>query len=51
MKIMNFEFSIPNLELRAARWLAPSFFLALFAAFILLPFSLKDKLDAVCFGI
>lgn len=34
-----------------AKWVAPGFLTALVAVFILAPWSLKDKLDAVCFGI
>lgn len=34
-----------------APWIAPAFLTALVIAFILAPWSLKDKLDAVCFGI
>ena len=36
---------------RLQRWLAPAFLIALGAAFILAPFPLKDKLDAIPFGI
>ncbi len=32
-------------------WLAPAFLLALAGVFLLAPFGLKDKLDAICFGI
>ncbi len=32
-------------------WLAPAFLLALTAVFLIAPWGLKDKLDAVCFGI
>lgn len=34
-----------------AAWLAPAFLLGLVAVFIAAPWSLKGKLDAVCFGI
>lgn len=34
-----------------ATWIAPTFLLALVAVFIVAPWSLKGKLDAVCFGI
>ncbi len=34
-----------------AAWLAPAFLLGLVAIFILAPWSLKGKLDAVCYGI
>ncbi len=34
-----------------AAWMAPAFLLALVAVFIAAPWSLKNKLDAVCFGI
>lgn len=36
---------------RWAGWMAPAFLLALAGVFVLAPWSLKDKLDAVCFGI
>jgi hypothetical protein len=32
-------------------WIAPAFLLALVGVFVLAPWSLNDKLDAVCFGI
>ncbi len=48
---MNLEFRISNLRPTLARYAAAIFFLALFAIFVLAPFSLKDKLDAVCYGI
>ncbi len=32
-------------------WLAPAFLLGLVAVFVAAPWSLKGKLDAVCFGI
>lgn len=35
----------------STRWLAPAFLLALVAVFIGTPWALKNKLDAVCFGI
>ena len=34
-----------------ATWIAPAFLLALVTVFIAAPWSLKGKLDAVCFGI
>ncbi|HEX9075029.1 MAG TPA: hypothetical protein VF932_04590 [Anaerolineae bacterium] len=34
-----------------ATWIAPALLLALVAVFIAAPWSLKGKLDAVCFGI
>lgn len=34
-----------------APWLAPGFLLLFVVVFLLAPWSLKDKLDAVCFGI
>ncbi len=34
-----------------AAWLAPAFLLGLVAVFVAAPWSLKGKLDAVCFGI
>ncbi len=34
-----------------AKWIAPGFLITAVAVFILAPWSLKDKLDAVCFGI
>ena len=34
-----------------ARFLAPGFLFLLVVVFIVAPWSLKDKLDAVCFGI
>jgi hypothetical protein len=34
-----------------AKWVAPGFLITIVAVFILAPWSLKDKLDAVCFGI
>lgn len=33
------------------KWVAPGFLITIVAVFILAPWSLKDKLDAVCFGI
>ena len=36
---------------RIATWLAPGFLIAFVVVFLLAPWSLKDKLDAVCFGI
>lgn len=36
---------------RVTTWLAPAFLLALVAVFLVAPWSLKNKLDAVCFGI
>jgi hypothetical protein len=36
---------------RIVPWLAPGFLLLLVVVFLLAPWSLKDKLDAVCFGI
>jgi hypothetical protein len=38
-------------RLQFAKWAAPGFLIAIVAVFILAPWSLKDKLDAVCFGI
>ncbi len=38
-------------RVRITDWLAPAFLLALVAVFLLAPFSLQNKLDAVCFGI
>ncbi len=32
-------------------WIAPAFLLTLGAVFVLAPWSLMDKLHAVCFGI
>jgi hypothetical protein len=32
-------------------WLAPAFLLVLVAAFLVAPWTLQSKLDAVCFGI
>jgi hypothetical protein len=32
-------------------WIAPAFFIALVAVFVLLPFPLNAKLDGVCWGI
>jgi hypothetical protein len=32
-------------------WLAPAFLIGLVAIFLVAPFSLKNKLDAVCYGI
>ena len=34
-----------------APWLAPGFLGLLVVVFLLAPWTLKDKLDAVCFGI
>jgi hypothetical protein len=36
---------------RIAPWLAPGFLLLLVVVFLAAPWSIKDKLDAVCFGI
>lgn len=36
---------------RVASWLAPGFLGLLVVLFLLAPWSVKDKLDAVCFGI
>ncbi len=36
---------------RWVSWIAPAFLLALVAVFLAAPWSLKIKLDAVCFGI
>ena len=36
---------------RFAPWLAPGFLGLFVVVFLLAPWSLKDKLDAVCFGI
>ena len=36
---------------RFVDWLAPAFLLGLVAVFVAAPWSLKGKLDAVCFGI
>jgi hypothetical protein len=36
---------------RIVTWLAPGFLIALVGIFVLAPWSLKTKLDAVCFGI
>jgi hypothetical protein len=36
---------------RIAPWLAPGFLLLLVVVFLIAPWSLKDKLDAICFGI
>lgn len=38
-------------RVRVATWLAPAFLIALGALFILAPWSLKEKLDAVGYGI
>jgi hypothetical protein len=38
-------------RLNFGAWIAPAFLLALFAAFILFPGSMMDKLHGVCFGI
>jgi hypothetical protein len=38
-------------RVKLAAWLAPGFLLALVAAFILAPWSFKDKLDAIPYGI
>lgn len=38
-------------RLKIGAWLAPAFLLALFAAFVLFPGSMMDKLYGVCFGI
>ncbi len=34
-----------------AGWIGPAFLLAAVAIFIVVPWSLKGKLDAVCYGI
>ncbi len=36
---------------RVISWLTPTFWIALVGVFVLVPWSFKDKLDAVCFGI
>ncbi len=36
---------------RFVDWLAPAFLVGLVAIFLVAPFSLKGKLDAVCYGI
>ena len=36
---------------RFERWSAPAFFIVLALIFVLVPWSFKDKLDAICFGI
>ena len=38
-------------RLRLVAWIAPAFLLALVAAFILAPWSFKDKLDAIPYGL
>jgi hypothetical protein len=42
---------IQNRRATVAAWLAPAILLGLVAVFIAAPWSLKGKLDAVCFGI
>lgn len=42
------------IEVKRARvpdWLAPAFLVSLVAIFLVAPFPLKGKLDAVCYGI
>lgn len=36
---------------KVATWLAPAFLIALGIIFVVAPWALKDKLDAICFGI
>ncbi len=36
---------------RAASWLGPAFLAGLVVVFLVAPWSIKNKLDAVCFGI
>lgn len=36
---------------RFPSWLAPAFLLGLVAVFLVVPFSFKGKLDAICYGI